>query len=134
MKILLDTHIIIWLFEDSPKLPQRARELVLQAGNEIYYSTLSLWEIEVKRLARPDKMPLTAREVSDFCKRSGYRLLNLKEDSIYRLGELSRPESEPPHKDPFDKMLICQAVSENMCLLTHDALINGYTSGNILFV
>lgn len=134
MKILLDTHIIIWLFNDSPKLSQKAKELVLRADNEIYYSVISLWEIKIKRLARPDKMPLTVKKISDYCKRSGYKLINLKDESIYKLGNLSRPKSEPPHKDPFDKMLICQAESENMSLLTHDSLIKGYTSSNILFV
>lgn len=134
MKILLDTHIIIWALMDSPKLPQRAKELILRADSEIYCSVISLWEIEIKRFTRPDKIPFTAKMVSDYCKKSGYKLIKLKENSIYKLEELTRPESEPPHKDPFDRMLICQAISENMSLLTHDSLIKGYDSGNILFV
>lgn len=134
MKILLDTHIIIWTLMDSPKLPQRAKELILRADSEIYFSVISLWEIEIKRFTRPDKMPFTAKMVSDYCKKSGYKLIKLKENSIYKLEELTRPESEPPHKDPFDRMLICQAISENMSLLTNDSLIKGYDSDNILFV
>lgn len=134
MKILLDTHIIIWALMDSPKLPQRTKELILRADSEIYFSVISLWEIEIKRFTRPDKMPFTAKMVSDYCKKSGYKLIKLKENSIYKLEELTRPESEPPHKDPFDRMLICQAISENMSLLTHDSLIKGYDSDNILFV
>lgn len=134
MKILLDTHIIIWTLTDSPKLTKRAKELILQADSEIYYSVISLWEIEMKRLTRPDKMPFTAKMIFDYCKNAGYKLIQLKENSIYKLGELTRPEGAPPHKDPFDRMLVCQAISENMYLLTHDSLIKGYDSGNILFV
>lgn len=134
MKILLDTHIIIWVLTDSPKLSTKARELLLDKSNEIYFSVISLWEIETKRLSKPDKMPFTAQTISNYCKSSGYKLIQLKEESIYKLSELTRPENEPAHKDPFDRMLICQAMTENMNLLTHDSLIKGYGVGNILFV
>lgn len=134
MKILLDTHIIIWVLMDSPKLSPKARELILDRGNEIYFSVISLWEIETKRLSKPDKMPFTARDISDYCKRAGYKLIQLKEESIYKLSELTRPENEPVHKDPFDRMLICQAMTENMNLFTHNSLIKGYDVSNILLV
>lgn len=134
MKILLDTHMLIWVITDSPKLPKAAKELILQSDNELFCSVISLWEIEIKRLSRPDKMPFTAQTISDFCRDSGYKLIQLKEDSIYNLAKLTRPENEPPHKDPFDRMLICQAISENMTLLTHDTLIKGYDVSNVLFV
>lgn len=134
MKILLDTHMIIWVLTDSPKLPQKAKEFLLNDDNEIYCSVISLWEIEIKRLSKPDKMPFTAQEISDYCKKSGYKLIQLKEESIYKLSELTRPEIESIHKDPFDRMLMCQAISENMNLLTHDSLIKGYDISNILFV
>lgn len=134
MRILLDTHMMIWVLTDSPKLPKKARELLLDNDNEIYCSIISLWEIEIKRISRPDKMPFTAQIISDYCKNSGYKIIQLKEESIYKLSELTRPEAEPPHKDPFDRMLVCQAMSENMNLLTHDSLIKGYDISNILFV
>lgn len=134
MKILLDTHMLIWLLNGDPMLPSKARELILCGGNEIYCSVISLWEIEIKRIKNPGSISHSAREVANLCKRSGYKIIKLKDESIYKLGNLSRPESEPLHKDPFDKMLICQAESENMSLLTHDSLIKGYTSSNILFV
>lgn len=134
MKILLDTHMIIWVLTDSPKLPPKAKELLLNDDNEIYCSVISLWEIEIKRLSKPDKIPFTAQEISYYCKKSGYKLIQLKEESIYKLSELTRSETEPVHKDPFDRMLMCQAISENMNLLTHDSLIKGYNVSNILFV
>lgn len=134
MKILLDTHMIIWALTDSPKLPQKARELILQSQNDIFFSIISLWEIEIKRLLKPESLPITAQEISDYCKQSGFRLITLNENSIYNLQNLSRPDTEPVHKDPFDRMLICQAISEDMQFLTHDSLIKGYSSKNIMFV
>lgn len=134
MNILLDTHILIWALADSPKLPEAARQLILNADNGIFYSVISLWEIEIKHQAKPDKLPITAFEVADYCKEAGYKLIQLKDSSVFHLSALKRPISEPIHKDPFDKMLICQAVTENMMLLTHDALIKGYEAGNIITV
>lgn len=134
MKLLLDTHMLIWLLNGDPKLPQKAKDLILHGNNKIYYSVVSLWEIEIKHNLKANSISHSAHEVADYCQKSGYRLIQLKENSIYKLGELTRPESEPPHKDPFDRMLVCQAISENMLLLTHDSLIKGYDSGNIMFV
>ncbi len=134
MKILLDTHMIIWALTNSLKLPQKAKELLLQSENDIYFSVISLWEIEIKRLIKKDSLPITAQEISDYCKQAGFQLISLQENSIYKLQELFRPETEIPHKDSFDRMLICQAISNDMKLLTHDSLIKGYTSRNILFV
>lgn len=134
MKLLLDTHMLIWLLNGDTKLPKKAKELIMQEDNEIYYSVVSLWEIEIKHNLKANSISHSARDVADYCQNSGCKLIQLKDNSIYKLGELTRPENEPPHKDPFDRMLICQAISENMLLLTHDSLIKGYDSGNILFV
>ena len=134
MKILLDTHMVIWALTNSPKLPQKAKELLLQPENDIYFSVISLWEIEIKRLIKTDSLPITAQEISDYCKQAGFQLISLQENSIYKLQDLFRPETEPVHKDPFDRILICQAISHDMKFLTHDSLINGYNSENILFV
>ncbi len=134
MKILLDTHMVIWALTNSPKLPQKAKELLLQPENDIYFSVISLWEIEIKRLIKTDSLPITAQEISDYCKQAGFQLISLQENSIYKLQDLFRPETEPVHKDPFDRILICQAISHDMKFLTHDSLIKGYNSENILFV
>ena len=59
MKLLLDTHIVIWALADDPKLPQQARELLLDAGNDPFVSAVSLWEVVIKRALHPHEMPLT---------------------------------------------------------------------------
>lgn len=133
MKILLDTHMIIWALSNSPKLPEEARKVILDPQNEIFVSVLSLWEIELKRLAKPDMMPFTARKIEDLCKASGFEEIPLEGKCVHLLQTLKRPDTEPEHKDPFDRMLICQATSEDMVLLTHDSLIKGYDSKNIMF-
>lgn len=132
MNILLDTHMIIWALNNSPKLSAKARELILNPENDIFYSIISLWEIEIKHQAKPDALPITAHQISEFCKAAGYKIVSLSENSIFKLSGLQRKPDEPPHKDPFDRMLICQAIAENMILLTHDTLIAGYATENIV--
>ncbi len=58
MKILLDTHILLWTISNDTKLPEKAKKLIIKEENEIYYSIVSLWEVEIKRLAHPDAMPI----------------------------------------------------------------------------
>lgn len=134
MNILLDTHMLIWALTDSPMLSVKAREMILNPENEIFYSVISLWEIEIKHQSKPKKLPISALDIAGYCREAGYKPVQLNENSVFRLSELVRPDSEPPHKDPFDRMLICQAVSENMTFLTHDAMIKGYSMENIVIV
>lgn len=134
MNILLDTHIILWALNDDCQLPPKAKQLILNRENRIFFSVISLWEIEIKRLKQPAFINMTAKKVSTLCKSAGYTFIPLKEEPVHQLQYLKRKPAQPPHKDPFDKMLLCQAVSENMFFLTHDSLINGYDSKNIIFV
>ena len=62
MKVLLDTYMIIWSLTDNPKLPKKAKDLILQPYNDTYYSVVSLWEIEIKHLIKPDRLPVTAKK------------------------------------------------------------------------
>ena len=134
MKILLDTHILIWALTNNLFLSDKAKEIILNADNEIYYSIVSLWEIEIKHISNPKNLTISSKVVANVAELSGYNLLSLNPLSIYKLQELKRPDSAPRHKDPFDKILICQAITENMILLTHDHLILDYNLSNILFV
>lgn len=116
MKILLDTHTLIWALEDSPRLPLAVRDAIIDESNQIYVSTISLWEIAIKHKKRADAMPYSANEIKNFAMRSGYIFLSLNLDAIsiydnFDFGILN---------DPFDRMLLCQSQSHNMRLLTHD--------------
>ena len=134
MKILLDTHILLWALSNDTKLSEKARELIENEENEIYYSVISLWEVEIKHLSHPDIMPISAEEIFEYCEQSGYKKITIKENHIFNMKGLKREKNIPPHKDPFDRMLICQADVEKMVFITHDSLIYGYNKSCILFV
>lgn len=134
MRILLDTHILLWALSNDARLPKKARELIVDKENEIYYSVISLWEVEIKHLAHPDMMPVSAEEISGYCEQSGYKQITIKEDHVFTMKGSKREKNIPPHKDPFDRMLICQADVENMVFITHDHLISGYNRSCILFL
>ena len=104
MRILLDTHIILWAVTDSPKLPDAAREMIQDERNQIYFSAASIWEVAIKHSMSPDQLPVSAEHAS------GVAVL------------------PPVHKDPFDRILVAQAVAEPMRFLTHDRLLEQYGS------
>lgn len=131
MKILLDTHILIWYFGGSSSLSVKARTAIINSQNEIYYSPLSIYEIDNKRAKHPEDMPMTGAEIAEFCKEAGIEILPPLEKHALELVNLKRLENTPPHNDPFDKMMLCQAIAENMLFMTHDSRIAEYDSPNI---
>lgn len=134
MKVILDTHILLWVLMDDKRLPDKAKEIFNDRYNDIYCSIVSLWEIEIKHSTHPDKMAFGAKEIEQFCKESDVFILPLKKEHIYSLKDLRRTEDAPDHKDPFDRMLICQSKSENAIFLTHDSLLGYYNEKNIITV
>lgn len=126
MKLLLDTHILLWTLADDVRLSEKARKLFENEENDLYYSIASIWEIQMKCLAHPGQMDFTAEQVSHYCKESGFYKLPVNEAHIFYLKELKHIENAPPHKDPFDRIMVCQAAVENMLFVTHDHLIAGY--------
>ena len=125
MKLLLDTHVLIWALQDSPKLPIYIRDMICDENNEIYVSVISLWEISIKHKKDPENMPCSSIQIRDYCQRAGYIFLSLSVDNIstYEKFDLSS------HKDPFDQILVCQSASNSMKLLTHDPKIKQYNVG-----
>lgn len=134
-KYLLDTHILLWYIEDSKKLPQKARTIIDDERNEVYYSIVSIWEAEIKRLKYPDKIiSLSIEELITLCRDTGFEKLSLNESHIRMLKTLSRQKDASAHNDPFDRILISQAKSENMIFITHDVLLPDYNENCILCV
>lgn len=132
MKVLLDTHIILWALTDNEKLPKKARSIILDAENEIYYSLVSAWEVAIKHSIHPNQIPVSEKEFLNYCNQAGYLQLPLQENHILSINSLHRTENAPKHKDPFDRMLISQAKSENIMFITHDSLIPFYNEPCIL--
>lgn len=126
MNILLDTHIAIWALNDDPALSQKARELILDPDNVIYYSTVSTWEILLKHSKDSTNLELGPEMFITYCEEAGFVPLELANKHILAVPTLCRPQDEPPHNDPFDRLLLAQAKTENMYFLTHDNRIPGY--------
>ena len=73
MNVLLDTHILLWALSNDVRLPEKARVLIENEMNEIYYSIISLWEVEIKHLTHPDAMPVSAKQLTEYCAQSGFQ-------------------------------------------------------------
>lgn len=135
MKYLLNTHIMLWIVGDSKKVPDKVKDIISVKQNEIYYSTISIWEVAIKRLTHPDKITtLTPKELVNFCYDGKIYELPLKLEHVYTLATLARQDNAPPHKDPFDRILISQAKSEHMTFITHDDKLSSYSEPCILYV
>jgi len=126
MNLLLDTHIAIWALNDDPALSEKARELILDPDNTIYYSTVSVWEVLLKHTRRPGNIPFDESDFSEGCREAGFVPLSLTDKHVLAVHTLSRPNYIKEHNDPFDRLLLAQAKVENFSFLTHDELIPGY--------
>jgi len=122
MKLLLDTCTFLWVIKDAAELSDTAKVLFSDPENEIYLSSISMWEILVKyQLGR---LPLPQQPEQFLIEqRKLHRIepLPLQEEAIMQLIRL--PEY---HKDPFDRMLICQAITHKLAILTPDQTIKQY--------
>ena len=134
MKLLADTHIIIWALLNSERLPDQARRLLSDPENEIYFSSVSVWEIAMKHAAHPKELPFTGGTFYELCLQSGFRLSEADIRHVLAFESLRRAQGAPVHKDPFDRLLIAQAKAEQMRFLTHDSLLADYLDADILLV
>lgn len=131
---MIDTHIAIWAVLNDPKLPERAKNLILDEENEIFYSTASVWEIAIKHMLHPDKIRLNGSLLEKGCEGNGYLVLPVFNRHVAALETLSRPENAPRHNDPFDRIMVAQAKAEKLKFLTHDSLIPYYGEPFIISV
>ena len=127
MRLLLDTHIALWALVDSPRLPAKARLLILAPDNEVVVSAASVWEIAIKHGLAKKNMPVSGAEAKSWFTRAGYTLLPVTADHAALVEELP-----PHHADPFDRILVAQALDEPLRLLTHDPTVARYSDTVIL--
>ena len=106
--------------------------MILDKGNAIYYSAVSVWEISIKHSIHPENVEFTGRELSQFCAEAGFIQLEMNEKHIFALVTITRSEEAQPHHDPFDRILIAQAKAENMSFVTHDSLLPYYNERCII--
>ena len=134
MNLLLDTHILIWALNEDPKLSAKARELILDPDNAIYYSPVSIWEIAIKHAIHPEHIVFTGKGLSQYCQEAGFLSVEMRDKHVYALETLTRSTGAPAHHDPFDRMLVAQAKAENLSFLTHDSQIPYYDEKCIISV
>ena len=127
MKILLDTHVIIWALTEDPRLSDLAREMIASTENIILFSVASLWEIAIKNLKNPEKCPYRETDIENFCREAGYQPLNIQSHHVQAIRNLKVKEDRwLGNMDPFDRMLIAQAKSEGCRILSHDTCFENY--------
>jgi PIN domain nuclease of toxin-antitoxin system len=120
MRLLLDTHILLWAAEDR-NLSRAARSLIEHPENELLFSAVSLWEIAIKAARGRDDFRIDPRLLRRSLFDNGYSEIAVTGEHALALSSL--PFS---HKDPFDRMLIAQATSEGLTLVTSDPAIAKY--------
>jgi PIN domain nuclease of toxin-antitoxin system len=116
LKLLLDTHALLWWLSDDPRLGDHARDLIAEPTNDILVSAVSLWEILVK--VRAGKLTADIQDILAEMKAQGFEMLEIGPAHLLALATLPMH-----HKDPFDHLLIAQAIAEGATFLSED----GYT-------
>ena len=121
MKLLLDTHLLLWAAGSAQELPAEAADLIDDPDNELFFSAASTWEIAIKTgLGRADfavDPRLLRRGLLD----NGYIELPITSQHTVAVADLP-----PHHKDPFDRLLVAQAIVEGIVLLTSDKVVGAY--------
>jgi len=121
MKLLLDTHLLLWAAGEPERLPKSARTLIENADNELLFSAASLWEVAIKRGLGREDFKVDARLLRRGLLDNGYGELAIVSDHVVAT------EGLPPlHRDPFDRILVAQATVEGITLLTIDSLVSQY--------
>lgn len=121
MKLLLDTHLLLWAAGDPGKLSAKARVLIENTDNEPLFSAASLWEIAIKSELGRDDFQVNARVLRRGLLDNAYGELGISSEHTVALDNLP-----PIHKDPFDRILVAQATVEGITLLTSDDIVAQY--------
>ena len=121
MKLLLDTHLVLWALEDSPRLSAPARALIEEKENILLFSAISMAEVAIKNALRRPDFEIDPHIVRRTLIDDGY--LELPLTSAHAVAVAGLP---PIHKDPFDRLLVAQAMVEGITLITEDAVVGQY--------
>jgi PIN domain nuclease of toxin-antitoxin system len=119
VRLLLDTHLVLWAMQDSRSLSAQARKQ-MRAAEAVYVSAASLWEVAIK--ATIGKLTIDSDEFEEKLGEAGFLPLPISWQHAVQLRKLPMR-----HRDPFDRMLIAQAISEPLHLLTHDSALTAYS-------
>jgi PIN domain nuclease of toxin-antitoxin system len=119
MRCLLDTHVLLWWIEDNPKLKKRLRAIITDPDTEVAVSAATIWEAAIKRAL--GKLRFETAVLLDSLDRGGILVLPITAEHALAAGDLPRH-----HDDPFDRMLVAQAIAEGFTLITSDSWLGSY--------
>ena len=125
MRLLLDTHILLWCLQDDDNLPDQARQLILSA-DAVYASAANIWEIIIKTSTGKLKIETDPPDLVQAIADSGFEMIYIKPEHALKLMDL-----EDFHRDPFDRILIAQSLVEPLHLVTCDSVVAQY-GGNVV--
>ncbi len=121
MRLLLDTHVLLWTIAESRRLPAAARALIGEPDNELTFSAASLWEVAIKAGRGRDDFRIDVSSLRRSLFDNEYAELPMTGAHAVALGSLP-----PLHRDPFDRMLVAQAIVEGLTLVTSDSSVAKY--------
>ena len=120
MRYLLDTHAILLYVDAADELPIKLRDVI--DASECFYSIASLWEIAIKQSQGRLNRDITIGEYAELCRKSGFQRLSIIPAHLDRIKELPAI-----HRDPFDRLLVAQAIEEDLTIMTCDRIIPQYS-------
>ena len=115
MKYLLDTHTLLWFVENNETIPQKIKDVIINNDNEIYVSVISLFEIAIKININKLKLDFSLNDLLFDIRQQGFEIIGIYDKHLYKYITLPLI-----HRDPFDRLLIATAISENMKFITSD--------------
>ncbi len=123
MRLLVDTHVLLWAVAEPQKLPTASRAKLEAAENEVLFSAASIWELAIKLQIGRLLLPVEIEDITEAAKRMGF--VELPVSAAHAAGVRHLP---PYHRDPFDRLLVAQAIYEPAHLLTADAILRQYSN------
>jgi PIN domain nuclease of toxin-antitoxin system len=128
MNYLLDTHAFLWTIFDSKQLSKRAKSVICNPGNTIYVSLITFWEISLKHSVGKLELENTSpEELPQVSKKAGFKILRLSEKEVASFHKLPKNR----HKDPFDRLIIWQAINRNLILISKDKELSNYKESGL---
>jgi PIN domain nuclease of toxin-antitoxin system len=121
MRYLIDTHILIWYINGDKNLSDKQIHLIENPGNKLVISIVSFWELTVKLSLNKLRLDKDLRQIEEYILERDFEILNISFDHLNTLSELPHH-----HKDPFDRLLIAQAITENLTIISADQHFTAY--------
>lgn len=125
--VIIDTHVLLWLLSDSAELSASAKK-ELKSGKEICVSIASLWEIAIKKSIGKLKLSYSISDIAEKCEKYKIGILPIRPEHLDLIQNL-----QPIHSDPFDRLIIAQAITEHMAIITRDSIIPRYDGVDIIW-